>query len=119
MTPLENENVSDVYTTFRAIPAETWARADVVELAGRLKKAGLTTDPMSLGIATRVLGRLAHQLSEEEFLDAVVEGEIPPVKLTTAEMELLRGGDLWGWCVDKYNEIKAAYEALKDMATPG
>lgn len=45
--------------------------------------------------AIRILARLAHEYDEEEFAKAVLSGEMPPMKLTEGEMELIRGGGKW------------------------
>ena len=38
------------------------------------------------------LARLVKSLSKEQFVEAMSTGEIPPIKLTPAELELLSGG---------------------------
>ena len=41
---------------------------------------------------SRVLVKLASQVSLEEFLEAVMEGEMPPIELSKAEMDSVSGG---------------------------
>jgi hypothetical protein len=36
--------------------------------------------------------RLAHALTEDEFIDVLVKGQVPPIKLSKVDMQFLRGG---------------------------
>lgn len=51
-------------------------------------------EPLKVASTIGLLGTFAHQLDEETFYNAMISGEIPAVKLTVAEMELIKGGGL-------------------------
>ena len=63
-----------------------------------LERMGKAAKSKAIAAEIKLFGRVAHQVSESEFIDAIVNNEVPPVKLTPEEMEVLRGG-LIGTCI--------------------
>ena len=99
-----------VYEKFRsldraraaAIPLSYFERARWKHNLGESAEA--MRDKLILGI------HLAHQLQLDDFVDWVRRGELPPVKLTARQMELLRGGGGFG------DVFSALIDFLRDPA---
>lgn len=58
----------------------------------------------------QLMHRIAHATTDAEWMDFAKTGEMPPLKLTSEEMELVRGGygliDFIGDCITVYNAVK-------------
>ena len=93
---LSNEQAADLFNQFKSVPAEAWDKASPEELSQAIQQAGqdlpngLTADDLSTGV--RVLGKIAHQYDQDIFVEAINDGELPPMKLSNREMEVVRGG---------------------------
>jgi hypothetical protein len=61
------------------------------ELSERLAEIDPRFGAETLGI----LRRIAKQYPEEVFIEAVTKGNLPPVKLTQREMEVVNGGNFY------------------------
>lgn len=91
----QRQQVDQMYDEFRKIPLQSWIKAAPQQLATDLGKAGVDLNGKNaekFGTAVRLFGRLAHEADREAFYIAVAEGEIPPLKLSAEEMEVVRGG---------------------------
>lgn len=81
-------------------------RQKASELYRLLRNQALDNDPIAFQqslkdvapsvthVALGVLIRIARKHSESEFLEAVLQGQMPPVKLTQREMEMVNGGGI-------------------------
>ena len=98
MTNVTREHSDRVYESLKAVSAEDWQRAtaaEIVENANNFQGLDLEgKDPETFALGFRLFGRLAHQATAEEFFVALSEGDIPPMKLSAEEMEIVRGGVL-------------------------
>jgi len=89
------DQARSIYKEYKKIPLATiqgTSESDILERMGKNAKS------KSVAAEIKLFGRVAHQVSETEFIDAMVKNELPPLKLTPQEMEVLRGG-LVGTCV--------------------
>ena len=104
-----------LYERFRSVSKEKWEKASADEVAvflGFTKTAKDEKKPAAqVAGAARILARVAHQYDEKTFLDAVDKGEVPPLKLSSEEMQLISGGGLWQWIKDQFN---AGRDAQRD-----
>lgn len=87
------ESVDKMYKEFKKVPLSKWVQLTPAKLGRQVefKKLGLDANvhaPMASGLA-----RIAHAYDSETFYEAVTTGTLPPVKLSSAEMQALSGGD--------------------------
>ena len=91
-TQIENVHLSYNALTQTTVMAPT--EAAMQKLRGKVPEdmwqamKNVTNEQLSL------LTKFARALPEEEFVEAVQTNEWPPIKLTSAELEMLKGG---GW----------------------
>jgi len=99
-------------------------RAEAVELYQKLKstqpkdlktkiakkKPVKTEKGATQGEFVSVMCAMAHQVSEDQFISALEHRDMPAVKLSNREMELLRGGGVWEWCCDKARDLRDWYD---------
>jgi hypothetical protein len=70
---------------------------DANKLGAELKDSNQSLDKMTnkqAGTISKIAARVATQASIEEFSEFMIKGELPPVKLTSDEMEAMKGGFL-------------------------
>jgi len=98
---------SKVYTELRKIPLDQWMKADKASLGkafSQNKIEGINVN--QLGTSAKMFGRVAHAVDESVFVDSLINGELPPFKLTNEELEIVKGGlvplaiyAIYGGCV--------------------
>lgn len=94
MPNLTRDEVRTVYQKLRAKPLEE-AKAEI-HLDEALSRNGQwtgmsATEKAQYRLGSSVLFRAAHSSPEDVFVDSVLAGELPPLKLTAKEQELLKG----------------------------
>ena len=114
---MNNKTVEGMYERLRSIPAGTWER-----LPAETKRALLKgqADPEIASVGYGLLHKIALQVDRATFVNVVVAGDIPPLKLSAQEMELVSGGKFGDWLKEKIaGAIQTAgrvYEELSDFA---
>ena len=99
---ISNEEAAKLFAQFKAVPADAWNEAPSEELGKALRESGESL-PEGIGereftTGIRILGQVAHEYDQETFVDVIRTGEMPPMKLSPKEMEVIRGGII-GWVV--------------------
>ena len=94
LTTVERENLHGTYVGLRESDVQAPPKAYVEKLKGKIpdelwqSMASVTNDQLAL------MTKFARALPEDQFIEAVLTNEWPAIKLTPAELELLKGG---GW----------------------
>lgn len=98
---LSPAQTNELYEQLKAVPLDVWTKPSPGEIMASLKEAAqksgkaefpLMKDPERIGMSLSLFGRVAHEYGPEELADAVNHGRFPPLKLSSEEMELVRGG---------------------------
>lgn len=86
----EKERLTELYHCLKAVPKELWKSSnyEVVQTALADKKVNLEQS-----MSFHIFGKVAHSVSgPEQFVESVRTDELPAVKLSDPEIELLKGG---------------------------
>lgn len=105
---LESQEVKLIYQSLRATPLKDITNAKSEDMLKRIDSKGLNLNLETMS-SLKLLGRIAHQCSETDFYDFVIENDLPPLKLTAQEMEMIKGG---GWL----KHMKRAFTFIKNNA---
>lgn len=86
----EKERLTELYHCLKAVPKELWKSSNYEVVKSALSDKKVNTDQ---SMSFHIFGRLAHLVSGvEEFVDSIRNNELPAIKLTDQEMEVLKGG---------------------------
>lgn len=80
------------YKQWHTVDPSTLDEAKLNEMMAELKKQGKVKNTEAAGTSFRIIQRVAHQVDEKAWLDFAKTGDLPPIKLTPKEMEVVRGG---------------------------
>ena len=79
-----------LYKKLRSIPVGAFDAKKIKEIMAQ-KNDDLLSEPGMIDTAS-LFHKVASQVSESQWVDFINTQEVPPVKLTSKEMELLKGG---------------------------
>ena len=85
-------NQLEQYKKLRSIPLGTLDAAKIVQASKELAADGRIKDAVKYQASVGILHKVAHQTDEKQWTQFCITGEMPPVKLTAEEMNLLQGG---------------------------
>jgi hypothetical protein len=102
---LTKDTAAQIYKKFKEVPLDKWLNTSDEDYVKGLTKSNdndlrsalrtTAVDAHQVGTSFRIFAKMANQLSESEFCDALITRDFPPLKLTPQEMEVLRGGIMW------------------------
>jgi len=94
---ITDDQIDEAYEAFAAVPPEEWDSGASEKILEDLRSKGhegaaddLETPELTANL--RVLGKVASEYDREAFEDTLREGELPPLELSSEEMEQVRGG---------------------------
>lgn len=112
----ENEQATrEFYRSLRNIPWKKWSTTDPEQFIDNVPTDSRLEikSPEQFGPGLVLVARAAHETSEDDFVNCISNGELPPLTLTTDEMELLRAGaDPISWLAEVIKEGKEFWNRL-------
>src|SRR5437588_375872 len=112
------EQAKQAYEVLRSLPIDKirgLSAADFTKAGKKLDLASLAQNPEAAKKGLLAGHKIAASVDEATFVDWVVHGHLPTLKLTPQEMEALAGGfSLTDWLRDLYNVIQQIYNPKPD-----
>ena len=105
------KEISELYKALRNVPWSKWTSADPKKFIAAMSKEQRSSlkNPDKFGPSLVLLARAAHETTKEVFTNCLANGEIPPMKLSAQEMELVSGGfNIFKWIKDQI--VEATWE---------
>ena len=89
---MDIQKSKDIYTKLRAIPTNGLDESKIKAFFSESKANGkIKSEKNALG-SFHLLHKVANQVDEKQWLNFVETNELPPLKLSAEDMELVRGG---------------------------
>ena len=87
-----NAQSIELYNFYKRIGPNGLEESRIKEFTGQMLAMGLTKDQEKAGTSFSLFHRVANQVNEQEWLEFVQTSQLPAIKLSAKEMELVRGG---------------------------
>lgn len=82
----------ELYNKLRATDPANFDAAQISKIVAQHVKDGKVKDPKFAETSFRLLHRVARSVDQNEWEQFTKDGQVPPLKLSAEEMELVRGG---------------------------